>query len=134
MKVTVIAEGGIGIAAPQVGINRNIVWIQRQDKGTPSNRPWELYFNPRIVGRSGIYALRNDGCLSVSSACETANGITGNSYRDTWVDVEYYLADGTFVQERINQALTAHIFQHELDHLNGIMFFDRQEIPDSDKK
>jgi peptide deformylase len=116
MKVSVLAEGGVGIAAPQVGINRNIIWVQRQDKGTMFNRPWELYYNPRIVAYSGIYNLRSDGCLSVPDACETQNGITGNSWRASWVDVEYYLPDGTFVQERITQALTAHIFQHEIDH------------------
>ncbi len=133
MKVSVIAEGGIGIAAPQVGINRNIVWIQRQDKGTIVNRPWELYFNPRIVAYSDTYTLRSDGCLSVPTACETANGIAGNSYRASWVDVEYYLADGTFVAERITHALTSHIFQHEIDHLNAIMFFDRQTPPVPEK-
>lgn len=133
MKVTVIAEGGVGIAAPQVGINRNIVWIQRQDKGTIINRPWELYFNPRIVAYSDTYSLRSDGCLSVSQSCLSANDIAGNSYRASWVDVEYYLADGTFVQERISQAYTAHIFQHEIDHLNAVMFFDRQEMPVPEK-
>lgn len=129
MKVSVLAEGGIGIAAPQVGINRNIIWVQRQDKGTTFNRPWELYYNPRIVAYSGVYNLRSDGCLSVPDLCETQNGIAGNSWRASWVDVEYYLPDGTFVQERISHALTAHIFQHEIDHLNGIMFFDRQDNP-----
>jgi peptide deformylase len=129
MKVSVLAEGGIGIAAPQVGINRNIVWIQRHDKGTIVNRPWELYFNPRIVAYSEVYNLRSDGCLSVEPGCEDSWGIAGNSWRASWVDVEYYLEDGTFVQERITQALTAHIFQHEIDHLNGIMFFDRQDNP-----
>jgi peptide deformylase len=129
MKVSVIAEGGIGIAAPQVGINRNIVWIQRQDKGTIVNRPWECYLNPRITGYSPIYNLRSDGCLSVSPTCEDNFSISGNSWRASWVDVEYYLPDGTFVQERITHALTAHIFQHEIDHLNGIMFFDRQDNP-----
>lgn len=127
MKKTVVGTG-VGIAAPQVGINRRIIWVQRYDIGTAVH-PWGLYFNPRIVNYSDTFALLNDGCLSVPDACETANGITGKSYRATWVDVEYYLADGTFVQERINQAYTAHIFQHEIDHLDGIMFFDRQDSP-----
>ena len=40
--------------------------------------------------------------------------------------VTYYDVDGVFHEEKINQQYTAHIFQHEIDHLNAIMFFDRQ--------
>lgn len=130
MKVTVVGTG-VGIAAPQVGVNRRIIWVQRYDKGSAIH-PWELYFNPRIVAYSDTVALRSDGCLSVPGSCESTWSITGNSYRPKWVDVEYYLEDGTFVHERINHQYTAHIFQHEIDHLNGIMFFDRQaeEVPE----
>ena len=130
MKVTVLGTG-VGIAAPQVGINRRIIWVQRYDKGSAIH-PWELYFNPRIVAYSDTVALRNDGCLSVPDGCENTWDIVGNSYRSKWVDVEYYLEDGTFVHERIDHQYTAHIFQHEIDHLNGIMFFDRQveEVPE----
>jgi peptide deformylase len=124
MKKTVLGTG-VGIAAPQVGINRRIIWVQRYDIGSAVH-PWGLYFNPRIVNYSDTIAVRNDGCLSVNTACENAYGIEGNSYRALWIDVEYYLADGTYVLERINQQYTAHIFQHEIDHLDGIMFFDRQ--------
>ncbi len=124
MKKTVLGTG-VGIAAPQVGINRRIIWVQRYDIGSVVH-PWGLYFNPRIVNYSDTIAVRSDGCLSVNTACENAYGIEGNSYRALWIDVEYYLADGTYVLERINQQYTAHIFQHEIDHLDGIMFFDRQ--------
>ncbi|MDD3687091.1 MAG: peptide deformylase [Bacteroidales bacterium] len=129
MKQTVLGEG-VGIAAPQVGINRNIIWVQRYDKGAVIH-PWELYFNPRIVNYSDTVALRSDGCLSVDT-CATQYGIAGNSYRAKWIDVEYYLEDGTYIFERINHQYTAHIFQHEIDHLNGIMYFDRQveEVPE----
>ncbi len=128
MRITVLNKG-VGIAAPQVGLNRNIVWIQRYDKGSAFNKPWECYINPRITAYSTEYFLRNDGCLSVGEECVNEYGIAGNSWRANWVDVEYYLPDGTFVQETITHVYTAHIFQHELDHLNGIMFFDRQTEP-----
>jgi len=133
MKVTVLGEG-VGIAAPQIGINRRIIWVQRYDKGSAIH-PWELYFNPKIVAYSDTVALRSDGCLSVPGTCESTWSIAGNSYRSKWVDVEYYLEDGTFVHERITHQYTAHIFQHEIDHLNGIMFFDRQveEVPEEYK-
>ncbi|HOZ31151.1 MAG TPA: peptide deformylase [Bacteroidales bacterium] len=130
MKVTVLGTG-VGIAAPQIGINRRIIWVQRYDKGSAIH-PWELYFNPRIVAYSDTVALRSDGCLSVPDGCVNTWDIVGNSYRSKWVDVEYYLEDGTFVHERISHQYTAHIFQHEIDHLYGIMFFDRQleEVPE----
>jgi peptide deformylase len=131
MKITVAGEG-VGIAAPQIGINRNVIWVQRYDKGSVYIKPWEVYFNPVITAYSDTVALRNDGCLSVSENCVSEYGIAGNSYRALWVDVQYYDIDGNFVQERINHQYTAHIFQHEIDHLNGIMYFDRQveEIPE----
>ncbi len=130
MKTTVLGEG-VGIAAPQVGINRNVIWVQRYDKGSAIVKPWEVYFNPVITAYSDTVALRNDGCLSVPDDCVSEYSIAGNSYRSIWVDVQYYDIDGNFVQERITHQFTAHIFQHEIDHLNGIMFFDRQieEIP-----
>ncbi|MCK9611495.1 MAG: peptide deformylase [Bacteroidales bacterium] len=118
MKVTVLDEGGVGIAAPQVGINRNIIWVQRHDKGTMYNRPWEVFLNPVITKYSDTTEWRSDGCLSIP-------GIQQNSLRAIWVDVEYDLPDGTHKAERITQKYTAHIFQHEIDHLNGIVFLDR---------
>ncbi len=124
MYKTVVGTG-VGLAAPQIGINRRIIWVQRQDKGSMFNRPWELYYNPNIVRYSDTIVLRNDGCLSVPDSCETMYGIQGKSHRSVWIDVEYYLPDGTYVLERINHQYTAHIFQHEIDHLDGIMFFDR---------
>ncbi|MDD2635312.1 MAG: peptide deformylase [Bacteroidales bacterium] len=125
MKTTVLGEG-VGIAAPQIGINRNVIWVQRYDKGSLYSKPWEVYFNPVITAYSDTIAYRNDGCLSVPGDCISQYDIVGKSYRSIWVDVQYYDIDGNFVQERITQQYTAHIFQHEIDHLNGLMYFDRQ--------
>lgn len=117
-------SNAVGIAAPQVGINRNLMWVQRWDKGMIMH-PWEAYYNPRILQYADSVVQRNDGCLSVPDGGEYPD-IEGFSYRAIWIDVEYYTADGTHVIERIDHQYTAHIFQHEIDHLNGIMFFDRQ--------
>lgn len=120
---TSVKSIGVGIAAPQVGINRNIIWVQRYDKLSPVYHPFEVYLNPRITTYCDTVVRRADGCLSVPQSVEYPN-VIDSSYRAKWVDVEYYLPNGTFVQERISQWYTAHIFQHEIDHLNGIMFFD----------
>ncbi len=132
MKTTVLGEG-VGIAAPQIGINRNVIWVQRYDKGSALIKPWEVYFNPVIVEYSDTVALKTDGCLSVPGDCVSQYEIEGNSYRAIWVDVQYYDIDGNFVQERITHQYTAHIFQHEIDHLNGVLYFDRQIEENPDK-
>jgi len=114
---------GVGIAAPQVGVNRQCAWVQRQDKGTFVNRPFEFYINPRIVAMSDTLVLRNDGCLSVPTGAGQPVQIT-KTYRAIWVVVDYNLVGGENVRELITHQYTAHIFQHEIDHLNGIMYFD----------
>ncbi|MEI6765244.1 MAG: peptide deformylase [Bacteroidota bacterium] len=114
------ANPGVGIAAPQVGINRNIIWVQRLDK---AGKPFEVYLNPRIVLYSNKQIIFNgDGCLSIP-------GVHGNSHRSSAVVVEYDLPDGSHHQELIegysSTNFTSVIFQHEIDHLNGILFIDR---------
>lgn len=120
---------GVGIAAPQVGINRNVVCLQRWDKtsgtGPFASHPWEFYFNPQIVEYADSVVRRDDGCLSVPDGGDYPV-IAGFSYRAIWVKVAYYDTEGVFHEEKITHQYTAHIFQHEIDHLNAVMFFDRQ--------
>lgn len=106
---------GVGIAAPQVGINKRVIWVKRYDK---TGAPFECYLNSYITAYSDTVKLRPDGCLSIP-------GVSGSSWRAIWVDVSYDLPDGTHHSERIVHEYTAHIFQHEIDHLNGIVFLDR---------
>ena len=106
---------GVGIAAPQLGINKRIIWVKRYDL---SGNPFQCYLNARITAYSDTVKLRPDGCLSIP-------GVSQSSYRAIWVDIKYDLPDGTHQSERILQEYTAHIFQHEIDHLNGIVFLDR---------
>lgn len=121
MYYTLMASGGgVGIAAPQVGINRDIIWLQRLDK---VGKPFEYYLNPKIVLYSNNAVLfTGDGCLSIP-------GVNGNSHRYSAVVVEYDLLDGSHHEELIEgyggSNFTAIIFQHEIDHLNGILFIDR---------
>ncbi|PLW92565.1 MAG: peptide deformylase [Marinilabiliales bacterium] len=106
---------GVGIAAPQVGINKRVIWVKRYDL---SGNPFQCYLNARITQYSDTVKLRPDGCLSIP-------GVSASSYRAIWVDIEYNLADGSHYTERITHEYTAHIFQHEIDHLNGVVFLDR---------
>jgi peptide deformylase len=105
---------GIGIAAPQVGINRNIFWVQRFDK---EGEPFELYLNPKIVWRSALLRKGMEGCLSIPD-------IDGAVYRNYTIQLIYWDLEGKF-HEEIVEGFTAVVFQHEYDHLNGTLFTDR---------
>ncbi|MPM11177.1 Peptide deformylase [bioreactor metagenome] len=117
--VTNPANPGVGIAAPQVGINKRIIWVKRYDK---SGAPFECYLNSYITAYSDTFKLRSDGCLSIPNT-------SGSSWRAIWVDIKYDTPDGTHCTEHISHEYTAHIFQHEIDHLDGMVFLDRQVQP-----
>lgn len=111
---------GVGIAAPQVGINRNIIWVKRYDK---PGKPFEVYLNPKITNASEkLINFANDGCLSIPNLYKT-------TVRHAAIEIEYDLPDGShhseIVEGYISTNFTAVIFQHEIDHLNGILFVDR---------
>jgi peptide deformylase len=108
------ANPGIGIAAPQVGINKNVFWVQRFDK---ADEPFEFYVNPKIVWRSALLRKGMEGCLSIPD-------ISGEVLRNYTIQVAYLDKDGNF-HEEIVEGFTAVVFQHEYDHLNGVLFTDR---------
>ncbi|KJD37140.1 peptide deformylase [Tamlana sedimentorum] len=124
--VTDSASLGVGIAAPQVGILKNIIWVQRLDK---QNLPFEVYLNPKIVGYSKEKQTVTEGCLSIPDRRETLNS------RSQIIDIEYDTLEGEHKAETI-KGFTAVIFQHEIDHLNGILYLDHltEEIEDSKLK
>lgn len=121
LKTTMAAESGVGIAAPQVGIARNVFLFTRIDK---ANYPVIVAINPKIVNHpEETICFERDGCLSIP-------GISGNSIRYPWVGVEYTDENGNLVQERLEGYsreidFTGIIFQHEFDHLQGILFTDK---------
>jgi len=104
---------GVGIAAPQVGILKQIIWVQRFDK---EELPFEVYINPTIVTYSDEQREGTEGCLSIPNRKEKC-------LRSKWIELAYNKQDGTRHQERIED-FTAVIFQHEIDHLNGILYLD----------
>ena len=112
--VTDSASMGVGIAAPQVGVLRQIIWVQRFDK---EGFPWEVLLNPRIVQYTNKKQPCREGCLSIPDIMDTTQT------RAYAVLLEYDRLDGTHVIEMVED-FTAVIFQHEIDHLNGIIFLD----------
>lgn len=106
---------GVGIAAPQVGINRNLIWVQRFDK---PDQPFEFYINPKIVWRSSILCQGPEGDLSFEGR--------GDVVRNFSIMVAYTDIQGTQHLE-VLEDFSAIIFQHETDHLFGTLFTDRIE-------
>lgn len=108
------ANTGIGIAAPQIGINKNIFWVQRFDK---KDEPFELYLNPKIIWRSQLLRKGMEGCLSIPD-------FSSEVLRNYTIKISYYDKEAQFHEEMI-EGFTAVVFQHEYDHLKGILFTDR---------
>ncbi|WP_090602965.1 peptide deformylase [Parapedobacter koreensis] len=114
LAVTDSTHPGVGIAAPQVGINRNLIWVQRFDK---AGEPLELYVNPKITWRSKLLRKGVEGCLSIPDTM-------GQVLRNYTIRLTYQDTDGEEHEEMV-EGFTAVIFQHETDHLYGILFTDR---------
>ena len=115
--VTDPSQDGVGIAAPQVGINRRIVAVQRFDK---SGEPFEVYPNIHIDTMMGPRVCGPEGCLSVPDR----RGIVPR-YREIVISWK----DPTTLQGMRDtvRGFTAVIFQHECDHLDGILYTDRAD-------
>lgn len=117
MKESLLStDGGVGIAAPQVGVNRKVIWVQRFDK---AGEPLEYFINPVIVWRSELQNLGPEGDLSIPD-------FRDQFYRSKVIQLEYVDLKGQKYSE-IVEGFTAVIFQHEIDHLFGILISDKKE-------
>ena len=123
--VTHPPQDGVGIAGPQVGINRRIVAVQRFDK-EPIERsgrtdyPFEVYPNVRIVWASDSLAAGPEGCLSVPDR-------RGDVMRSQEIVIEYAdiaNKEVPMIRDTV-RGFTTVIFQHEIDHLDGVLYIDR---------
>lgn len=118
--VTHPSQDGVGIAGPQVGLNRRVVAVQRFDK---EGEPFEVYPNIRIIWKADSLAYGPEGCLSVPDRREEVA-------RSQEIIIEYADvsalkgSDIPMVRDTI-KGFTAVIFQHETDHLDGILYIDR---------
>ncbi|WP_147802455.1 peptide deformylase [Alkalicoccus halolimnae] len=111
---------GVGLAAPQINISKRIICIRTPD-AEDEVKEFAL-FNPKIISHSQETAFleSGEGCLSVDRAVE---GIVPRYAR---IKVEAFTSDGEKVKLRF-RGYEAIVIQHEIDHLDGIMFYDRIE-------
>jgi peptide deformylase len=119
MFETMYAAPGIGLAAIQVGVPRRILVIDLQEPeeegGEPVRDP-RVFINPEIVEHSDRDVPYTEGCLSVPD--QYAEVDRPDRIRARWVDL-----DGKVREEEI-EGLLATCLQHEMDHLNGVLFID----------
>ncbi len=122
MVETMRAAPGVGLAAPQVGVSQRVIVVEygeeNQDPEAPP-KPKKLYtlVNPEIVRHSDETVAGNEGCLSIP-------GYMGEVERFQWVTVKGFNRRGEPTRLKAKDWL-ARIFQHEIDHINGVLFIDR---------
>ncbi len=120
--VTDSTVDGVGLAGPQVGISRRVVAVQRYDK---EGFPFEVYANIYIKEYSKTTDSKKEGCLSVPSESLTEEEKGNEVVRSEWVIISYTHPETLQTVQDTVKGFTARIFQHETDHLNGILYTDR---------
>lgn len=117
MKETMYDNDGIGLAAIQIGVPKNVLVINLADENGEQN-PENLYeiINPQIINEDGSITYQ-EGCLSVPGIYEEVD-------RSENIIVKYFDRDGNEVNKSFD-GLMAIAFQHELDHLKGHLFIEK---------
>ena len=120
------AADGLGLAAPQIGVPLRVIIIDmppETDEEGNETRPRELYVycNPQII--------KAEGEEEVDEACLSVPGYVGAVARATRITVKGQDAQGRKVRTKA-EGLLARAFQHEIDHLDGILYIDRVDRPE----
>ncbi len=115
MLETMHSASGVGLAAPQVGIPLRVIVI-----GIPEQEAFAL-INPQIVRRKGE-RLINEGCLSIP-------GYVGEVCRAESITAKGLNPEGREIRIKADELL-AQALEHEIDHINGVLYIDRLESPD----
>jgi peptide deformylase len=128
MAETMYAASGIGLAGPQVGLMERIIivdveWSHGEEDDPIPRRPITM-INPEILEETVEDDVYKEGCLSIP-------GIEGDVWRPIGIKVRYQTLEGE-TKEIEAEDLFARCIQHEIDHLDGILFIDR--MPPKERK
>ncbi len=115
MLQTMYSQDGIGLAAPQVGIHKQLIVVDCELEDP--NAPPYVLINPEIKQFGRVLAQDQEGCLSVP-------GVFADVMRPDTIVVTYKDEHGR-LQKLQADGLLSRVIQHEIDHLNGVMFVDR---------
>jgi len=122
LMTTLVGSNGVGIAAPQVAVPYQLLIVASRPNLRYPNAPTmspTVMINPRSLSHSQEIIKDWEGCLSVP-------GIRGLVPRYRAIAIEYTAIDGTMQRQELTD-FVARIFQHEFDHLQGLVFLDRIE-------
>jgi len=122
MFETMYNANGVGLAAPQIGINKNIIVV---DENLEDEKFKEVFINPKIIKHFGYLYKTEEGCLSFP-------GISGKVSRPIGITVKWY-DENTNLHEEKFIGIKSIILQHEIDHLNGILYIDKIDPEDKMK-
>ena len=114
MILTMAIDGGIGLAAPQVAESLTLLVVDHSlifEDGEPT-----AYINPAIIASEGE-SVMEEGCLSIPDIHEEVR-------RSEIITLRYQNIDGESKEDKFD-GLLARVLQHEIDHLNGVLFVDR---------
>ncbi len=116
MKKSMHTANGVGLSANQIGLPLKVFVASVPD---PDGRGMKFYavFNPKIEKSLGEKLLLEEGCLSIP-------GISGRVLRNERVTISGFDKNGKRLKIKA-WGLLAHVFQHEIDHLNGVLFIDK---------
>jgi peptide deformylase len=115
LENTMISKDGAGLAAPQVGVSEQVIVVKDENRNL-------FMVNPEIVKKSWARITDEEGCLSVLD--ERGEILYGQVERHKKVICRYLDKNGK-LQRLEASDLLARVIQHEVDHLNGILFIDR---------
>jgi peptide deformylase len=120
MVETMRAAPGVGLAAPQVNVPLRVIVVEFNES-EDEEKPPKLYtvVNPKITRSSSEQDIGTEGCLSIP-------GIVGDVERPITVTIKGFNRRGQPLKIKANGWL-ARIFQHEVDHLDGVLFVDRAD-------
>lgn len=114
MLETMYAAPGIGLAAPQLGVDKRVVVLDVAEKDSPPDP--RVYANPEILWTSEELASYEEGCLSVPDHYAEVE-------RPARIRLRYLDRENTLREEEVS-GLLATCLQHEIDHLDGLLFID----------
>ena len=120
MHKIMLSYNGIGLAAPQIGISNRLFVYQLP------NEQMVVMINPQIMESSLTVEPYEEGCLSIP-------GINADIIRPDKVTVQYQNLGGKIITKQFKN-LEARVIQHELDHLNGVLFIDHLDIDEKKNK
>jgi peptide deformylase len=120
MMDTMLDRQGVGIAAPQVYVSKRIIIVASRPNLRYPDAPYMeavTMINPEIISASATQVLGEEGCLSVPEQ-------RGKVARAEEVEVRYFTLEGREIVQSF-KGFPARIVQHEIDHLNGILFVEK---------